>query len=107
MRRLVALISLSVLTACTSLDYDLAPRTELSTTSTASMVAVRAPRFGDNDPHDWKGRTPWHYEVHGTDVSKYQPVVDWDQARKSGISFAFIKATEGGDRLDDKFADHW
>ena len=106
MRRLAALLSLSVLAACTSID-DLAPKTELSTTSTASMVAVRAPRFSDNDPHDWRGRTPWHYEVHGTDVSKYQPSVDWDRAKSSGISFAFIKATEGGDRLDDKFADHW
>jgi lysozyme len=119
MRRLAVLvssafISLAFLAGCTAIDYDLAPsagtRTtseDLTRTASVGMVAVRAPRFGDNDPHDWNGRTPWHYEVHGTDVSKYQPSVDWNLAKKSGISFAFIKATEGGDRLDDKFADHW
>lgn len=119
MRRLAvlipsALILMAPLAACTAIDYDLAPSAStrttsesLSRTSTAGMVAVRAPRFDDNDPHDWNGRTPWHYEVHGTDVSKYQRSVDWEQARKSGVSFAFIKATEGGDRVDDKFADHW
>lgn len=119
MRRLAVLISSALaltapLAACTAVDYDLAPSASVKTTSeslsrssSAGMVAVRAPRFGDNDPHDWSGRTPWHYEVHGTDVSKYQRSVDWELAKKSGISFAFIKATEGGDRVDDKFADHW
>lgn len=27
--------------------------------------------------------------------------------RASGISFAFVKATEGGDRVDDLFQEHW
>ena len=30
-----------------------------------------------------------------------------DGEELSGVSFAFIKATEGGDRVDDKFAEHW
>ena len=29
------------------------------------------------------------------------------KAKASGISFAFIKATEGGDRVDDYFDEHW
>ncbi len=78
-----------------------------SDTASYGMVAMRAPRFGDNDPHDWSGRTPWHYEVHGTDVSKYQRSVDWEKAKAGGVSFAFIKATEGGDRVDDRFSEHW
>ena len=45
--------------------------------------------------------------MHGTDVSKYQTSVAWRDAKASGISFAFIKATEGGDRVDDNFAEHW
>lgn len=112
MRRYAALILLTALSvalgACTTAD-DLVPTAVGNASSTASygMVAVRAPRFGDNDPHDWSGRTPWHYEVHGTDVSKYQRSVDWHKAKAGGISFAFIKATEGGDRLDDKFSEHW
>jgi len=70
-------------------------------------VAVVRPRFGDNDRHDFKRRKPTDYDVHGIDVSKYQTSVDWHTARASGVSFAFIKATEGGDRVDTKFREHW
>lgn len=105
MRRLGALLTLAVLTACTTMD-DLAPVSR-SETVIRSEVAVAYPRFMDNDPHDWSGNTPFRYPVHGTDVSKYQRSVDWHTAKASGISFAFIKATEGGDRVDDYFAEHW
>src|SRR5690606_16062196 len=37
----------------------------------------------------------------------YQGDVDWRAVRASGIAFAYIKATEGGDRIDDKFHDNW
>lgn len=109
MRRLAALIVLAAgLSACTSVDYDsLSPSSGTGGATAVHSIAVRAPRFGDSDPHEWGGRTPWHYAVHGTDVSKYQNSVNWTEARKSGISFAFIKATEGGDRVDDKFHEHW
>jgi len=73
----------------------------------AANVAVVKPRFGDRDPHEWTARSPFGYDVHGIDVSKYQTSVDWATARDSGISFAFIKATEGGDRVDDLFQSHW
>lgn len=33
--------------------------------------------------------------VEGVDVSGYNPGTDWNEVFKSGISFAFIKATEG------------
>ena len=37
-----------------------------------------APRFADTDPYDWVGGTlPWHYPVHGVDISKYQGDIDW------------------------------
>ena len=45
---------------------------------------VSKPRYSDNDPHEWRGKEPWQYEVHGTDVSKYQGPVDWAEAKKSG-----------------------
>ncbi|MET0192134.1 MAG: GH25 family lysozyme [Hyphomicrobiaceae bacterium] len=105
MRAWVGLTGLALLAACTTVE-DLAPvasRTETSVVGTATTY----PRFGDNDPHDWRGGTPWRYAVHGTDVSKYQTSVDWGKAKASGISFAFVKATEGGDRLDDRFEHHW
>jgi lysozyme len=74
----------------------------------ASRAAVSvAPRFGDADPHDWVGVMPWHYAVHGIDVSKYQGDIDWRRVRSSGVAFAFIKATEGGDHTDERFAENW
>ena len=70
-------------------------------------AATVAPRFADTDPHDWVGVMPWHYAVHGIDVSKYQGDIDWPRVRASGVAFAFIKATEGGDHADERFADNW
>ena len=50
---------------------------------------------------------PQDYPIHGIDVSKYQGNVDWDAVAASGVKFAYIKATEGGDFLDDRFAANW
>jgi lysozyme len=50
---------------------------------------------------------PDDYEVKGIDVSKYQGDIDWNSVRASGVRFAWIKATEGGDRVDDKFTQNW
>jgi lysozyme len=50
---------------------------------------------------------PGEYEVGGIDVSKYQGDIDWNSVRGSGVRFAWIKATEGGDRVDEKFAQNW
>lgn len=113
MRRIGAIVALALLSACSTSD-DFAPAAsgfradDISPTGASSAtVAVAYPRFSDSDPHQWQSNAPWSYAVHGTDVSKYQTSVGWGDARSSGISFAFIKATEGGDRVDDKFAEHW
>ncbi|WP_187972085.1 GH25 family lysozyme [Aquibium microcysteis] len=101
----LAACAVAMLAGCTSGGIrlsDLAP-----TSGAAPGVAVTNPRYGDRDPHAWTGRAPWAYPVHGTDVSKYQGPVDWEKARASGISFAFIKATEGGDRVDEFFHRNW
>jgi lysozyme len=70
-------------------------------------VATPAPVFGDHKPHDWTEIKPWDYPVHGIDVSKWNGDIDWHAVRGSGVAFAFIKATEGGDHLDDRFAENW
>lgn len=114
MRGLGAVVAAALmLSACSTSDLmstasmvrpdDAAPT---STTSTAT-VSVAYPRFEDSDPHDWRSNAPWNYAVHGTDVSKYQTSVAWHEAKAAGISFAFLKATEGGDRVDDNFNDNW
>src|SRR5579863_5354418 len=51
--------------------------------------------------------TAGDFEVHGIDVSKYQGDIDWNAVKASGVKFAWIKATEGGDRVDEKFAQNW
>lgn len=50
---------------------------------------------------------PSDFEIQGIDVSKYQGDVDWNAVAASGIRFAWIKATEGGDYLDEKFRQNW
>ncbi len=51
--------------------------------------------------------SPSDFEVTGIDVSKYQGDINWNAVRDSGVRFAWIKATEGGDRFDEKFAQNW
>lgn len=43
----------------------------------------------------------------GIDVSGHQGNIDWAQVKASGQEFAYIKATEGGDWVDDRFAANW
>src|SRR4051812_13507 len=43
----------------------------------------------------------------GVDVSAFQGSVDWRQVQQSGMSFAYVKATEGGDLVDERFAANW
>ena len=102
--RLAAIALMLTGAACTSSSYDVLETASISGTTTASFSG---PRFGDHDPWDWTGKTPWHYRIHGTDVSKYQGDIDWQRVRASGTSFAYIKATEGGDVADERFADNW
>src|SRR5271163_5135325 len=47
------------------------------------------------------------YPIHGIDVSKFQGDIDWNAVANSGVKFAWIKATEGGDRLDQRFQANW
>ena len=44
------------------------------------------------------------YPVWGVDVSHYQGEIDWEQFKRQGVQFAFIKATEGSGFVDDRYA---
>jgi lysozyme len=50
---------------------------------------------------------PRDYPIHGIDVSKFQGDIDWNAVANSGVKFAWIKATEGGDRADARFQANW
>lgn len=61
----------------------------------------------------WWGWLP-HYrpglqagESYGIDVSNHQGAVDWESVAGDNIDFVYIKATEGGDFVDDWFARNW
>jgi lysozyme len=46
-------------------------------------------------------------ERYGIDVSHHQGVIDWERVARDGITFAYIKATEGGDFTDARFDENW
>ncbi len=92
--RFLAGLALFVLTACGGPGP-----VEVSTTGPLS--------FGDSDPVDWPGPGPAAHPVHGIDLSRYQGAIDWDRVREAGVAFAFLKATEGSDRVDPAFDTNW
>ncbi|THH36088.1 glycoside hydrolase [Aliishimia ponticola] len=91
MRRAFLLICLLILSACGAPSSDPGGRTTI----------------GDRDPVNFRGRAPSSFAVRGIDVARFQKKVDWARARKAGVEFAFIKATEGGDLRDPMFRTHW
>jgi lysozyme len=46
-------------------------------------------------------------QLSGIDVSHFQNQIDWRQVRKVGVSFAFVKATEGQTVTDRAFEKNW
>ena len=54
----------------------------------------------------------WHpserrYPVQGIDISHHQGRIDWQALPSQGVDFAYIKASEGGDHRDGRFAQNW
>ncbi|MFI0394769.1 glycoside hydrolase family 25 protein [Paracoccus jiaweipingae] len=73
----------------------------------AGYVAGAVPQLGDTKPHAWQGGHPYNNPVHGIDISRWQGAIDWGRVRTSGVSFAFLKATEGADHSDPEFPRYW
>ena len=49
--------------------------------------------------------TPWAGRyAQGVDVSWHQGAIDWRALAADHVSFAYIKASEGGDHVDPRFA---
>ena len=65
--------------------------------------------------HGYKGYgvcLPISYKVHGIDVSHHQGAIDWAAVKSTEkqefpIRFVFMKATEGGDYKDRRFAENF
>lgn len=47
------------------------------------------------------------FQVRGIDISHYQGAIDWSKVKTDGLSFVYVKATEGADGVDDQFAANW
>ena len=47
------------------------------------------------------------YPVRGVDISHYEGDIAWELVKLDGLSFMYIKATEGVDYVDAKFAQNW
>ena len=45
--------------------------------------------------------------IQGIDVSRHDGDIDWAAVKRGGISFAYLKTTEGGDYADPSFFDNW
>ena len=55
---------------------------------------------------------PYEYQVHGIDISHYQGSVNWPSLSETQndvfpLRFMFLKATEGGDLVDQTFAENF
>jgi len=46
-------------------------------------------------------------ERYGIDVSRHQNAIVWQRVADDDIDFAYIKASEGGDLVDERFAENW
>ena len=84
------------------------PRNAVIAVCLTGLAGCAGGEFSSILPIDQLGhKKPEAFPVHGIDISKFQGDVDWPRARASGVSFAFIKATEGGDLFDNRFKQNW
>jgi lysozyme len=83
-----------------------APSDALAQPAKKPTPANPYPLKSDSDPHDGVAPARRH-AIQGIDVSKWQGEIDWAKVKGAGTRFAYIKATEGGDLLDDRFKENW
>src|ERR1044071_3304348 len=72
--------------------------------SSAALVLLLLCFFGIWIPNE---PAPARYPVRGIDVSHHQGNIDWKSVKTSGITFAYLKATEGSDFADADFPANW
>ena len=82
-------------------------RLALLASLTGALTACGGGGGGDPFGFDDDLPKPHDYPIHGIDVSKYQGAIDWNAVAASGVHFVWIKATEGGDHVDEHFTANW
>jgi len=86
--------------------FVLAAAAALALASCAGDQRGYYPAKSDAKPHPGVARAK-SLPIHGIDVSKWQGKIDWASVKAAGTQFAFIKATEGGDHVDERFLENW
>lgn len=51
--------------------------------------------------------SPRAFPVQGVDVGEAQGTIDWFALRRRGVAFAYVRATDGAERRDTRFAENW
>lgn len=74
---------------------------------TSNGVVGGSAGLSDRDPVVFKGRAPTSFPIQGIDAARFQKDINWPAVARSGVRFAFLKATEGGDLLDPSFKTNW
>ncbi|MDA8870449.1 glycoside hydrolase family 25 protein [Rhizobiaceae bacterium] len=107
-RAAAALLVTATLTACNSSgSTSVQALQSVVLEDVARTGHTRHLKYGDHDAVAIKGRQPKNFDVHGIDLSRHNKAIDWATVKRSGIDFAFIKATEGGNDGDRRFAELW
>lgn len=64
-------------------------------------------QIGSDSIDIWLINSEDNKPVKGIDISNNNPPINWYAVKRSGVSFAFAKATEGATWVDNTFASHW
>jgi lysozyme len=85
-----------------------APSVEVTPKTSQVIATDRTKPFGVYDlPPKFEFPTSVPRGTFGISVSENQGTIDWAQVLKSGVSFVFIKAQNGGTGLDKNFHANW
>ncbi len=84
------------------------PSSTRSATAPAPDERTSAPEPPVSSPRPAATSTPTPRArlARGVDASHHQGAIDWERVRRDGISFAYVKATEGSSFTDPRFVEH-
>jgi lysozyme len=77
----------------------LRPHAVLALTACATLLAAAGGWY-------WS-QTAIGPHIEGVDVSNHQGAIDWRALAADDVHFVYIKASEGGDFVDQRFAENW